>query len=121
MKHIEELKKLKLPMDEFAITSSGPMAIRGLRENKDIDIIVKPKLWEGLKSQFPISNDDKIKVGNIEICQGSLGNSEELIDNADVIDGFRFVKLNEVIKFKQAVGREKDLKDIKLIENFLKK
>lgn len=123
MKHIEELKRLSLPKDDFAIFGSGPMAVRGIRENKDLDLVVTPTLWEDLKKKLPVSDDSTIKIGNIEIFKELpiFDNTEELIDNADIIDGFKFVKLNEVIKFKKALGREKDLKDIKLIENFLKK
>lgn len=44
-----------------------------------------------------------------------------LIDNAEIINGVPFVKLEEVIKWKKAFGRPKDLEDIKRIEEFLKK
>ena len=41
-------------------------------------------------------------------------NHEELIRNAEVIDGVPFIRLNELIKFKNALGRDKDKKDIEL-------
>ncbi|MFH1637351.1 MAG: hypothetical protein ABIB71_02925 [Candidatus Woesearchaeota archaeon] len=123
MKYLEELKKMKLPENEFAIFGSGPMAIRGIRENKDLDILAKASLWDNLKKQFPVSDNDSIKVGEIEFFREwpFFENPEELIDHADIIDGFRFVKLKDVIKFKQALGREKDQRDIRKIEEFLRK
>jgi len=44
MKYLDELKSLNLPKDKFAIFGSGPLAIRNMRENKDIDIIVNREL-----------------------------------------------------------------------------
>ncbi|MBU4381382.1 hypothetical protein L6255_02740 [Candidatus Parcubacteria bacterium] len=45
---LEELDKLNLPKDQYAITSSGSLAIRGIREANDLDIIVTPKVWKEL-------------------------------------------------------------------------
>jgi len=44
-----------------------------------------------------------------------------LIDDAEIIDGLPFVKLEYVVKYKKQDGREKDLKDIETIEKFLLK
>ena len=41
MRYLDEVKRLNLPKDKFAIFGSGPIAIRGLREARDIDLIVK--------------------------------------------------------------------------------
>lgn len=43
-----------------------------------------------------------------------------LIKNAEIINGIPFLPLSELIKFKKALGREKDFKDIELIEQYLK-
>jgi hypothetical protein len=42
-----------------------------------------------------------------------------LIRNAEIIDGVPFIKLDELIKFKKALGRDKDKKDVELIEQYL--
>jgi hypothetical protein len=42
-----------------------------------------------------------------------------LIEEADVIDGIRFVKLADVIDWKKTQCREKDLYHVKLIEDYL--
>ncbi|MBU1031319.1 hypothetical protein KKE03_00105, partial [Patescibacteria group bacterium] len=42
------------------------------------------------------------------------------IKTADVIKGYRFVNLNLIKKFKLLQGREKDKKDLELIENYEK-
>ena len=45
---------------------------------------------------------------------------QELIDKAEIIDGLPFVKLEYVVEWKRQNGREKDLKDIKTAEEFLR-
>ncbi len=118
---ILELKKLNLPNNEYAVFGSGPLAIRGIRESKDIDIIVKLKLWNMLAKKYPIKNK-KISIGSIDITYEKLspwsGNINNLIDNAEVIDGIRFLTLSDTIKWKKAYGREKDKRDIQLIEKY---
>lgn len=126
---LKQLRGLKLPVDQFAVTSSGPMAVRGIREARDLDIVVTDKLWEELSKKYPvIPRDlcDTLHVGDVEILgnfsknpNSGIATVDEQINTADVIDGIRFVNLNLIIKFKQELGREKDLKDIKLIKEYL--
>jgi len=40
--------------------------------------------------------------------------------DAEVIDGLSFVLLEEVLKWKKLNGREKDLRDVELIMEYLK-
>ena len=54
MKYLDELLELELPSAEYAIFGSGPMAIRNLRENNDLDILVKEELWLKLCQKPPI-------------------------------------------------------------------
>ena len=124
MKGLEELKKLKLPKDKFAIFGSGPLGIRNIRESNDIDLIVKEELWNELKKKYPINQEkhNAIVIGNIEIFSKWPPFKEVniLIDSADIIQGFKFVKLEYVLEWKRFLNRDKDLKDIKLIKNYLK-
>jgi len=122
MKFIEELKKLNLPQDKFAIFSSGCMAIRNLRENKDIDILVREDLWQELIKNHSLNEKGMIEIGNVEISRTvkHLTNIDKLIDNAEIINGLRFVRLDNILVWKRKMRREKDIKDIKLIENYLK-
>lgn len=127
---LQELKKLNLPLGEYAITSSGPLAVRGIRETADIDIIVSEKLWETISEKYPADGEEskrnKITIGNIEVLGGfsSTWSDEEAsiqkqIETADIIGGFPFVKLEFIKRFKQRLGRDKDLKDIELINQYL--
>lgn len=46
--------------------------------------------------------------------------TENLIKSAEIISGVPFLTLQELMKFKKALGREKDLQDIKLMKQHLK-
>ena len=43
-----EVRALKLPLDQYAITSSGPLGIRGVRQIGDIDLVLSDGLWSEL-------------------------------------------------------------------------
>jgi tRNA A-37 threonylcarbamoyl transferase component Bud32 len=118
---LKELKKLNLPTEEYALFGSGLLAIYGIRDSKDIDIIVKQKLWNDLEKKYPLENEKLIKIGNIEIYKNWLpwfSNVENLIDNSEIFNKIRFVKLDYVLSWKRALGREKDKKDVQLIEEY---
>lgn len=130
----EEVKKLNLPLGGYVIVGSGPLAARGIRSYKDIDILVTKNLYEKLiKNGWKIieingvnEKFEELKNGKFEItkrfwCGDYKPSTETLIKNAEVINGVPFMPLPELIKFKKALGREKDLKDIVLIENYLNK
>lgn len=129
LEKMEELKQLNLPEDKFAVFGSGPMAIRGIREADDIDIIVLSELFGGLVEKY---GEDKIKrglynqrslqLGDVEIWEGWAPREwdiEKLIKEAEVFYGVRFVKLEEVLKWKKLMGREKDSKDVEMLKKFV--
>ncbi len=128
VKQLNGLRKLNFPRDGFAICGSGPLAAREIRDSHDTDLVVNKKLWKQLAKKYPVrqSGDkrDFIQIGNIEMYEDwfpLLENADKLIDTADIINGFRFVKLDYVMKWKKIMNREKDQTDIKLIEKYLKK
>ena len=129
---MKELKSLNLPTDQFAVMSSGVLAVRGLREARDLDLVVTRRLWVALSSKYPVEKHDKgyfISLDkNIEAVGGRVESQEKdfiqmevQIKKADIIDGVRYVKLEDVIKFKKRLGRKKDIKDIALIDKYLKR
>lgn len=124
----ETLRGLALPADDFAVFGSGPMWVRGIRESKDLDLVARGKAWEwarehGEKKINPVSGLEcrYFAEGSIEIYAGWYPgdwNIDALIDTADVIDGIRFVQLGSVIEWKERMGREKDQKDLVLLEEY---
>lgn len=127
---LRQLDTLNLPIGHYAIFGSGPMAVRGLRESHDIDLLVSKALFEefsqkpGWTAKTADCKAEKIVNGDIEmINEWKPGNwdTETLIREAELIDGVPYVRLEEVMKWKAIYGRQKDLDDIALLEEYLKK
>lgn len=128
------LKKLDLPLGQYMISGSGPLGIRNIKEIGDIDIIVTRELWEILSTKYEVSEENGIKKivfpgGTIEAFSEDTWISElkdpkspnisESIKNAEIIDGLAFDRLENVLFYKRKTAREKDLKDIDLIEKWM--
>lgn len=124
MKLLKQLKKLKLSLNQYAIFGSGPMAIKGIRESEDLDIVVKDVLYKKLLKKYKETKSGQIKIGKIDIFSPKtalIDNPEKVIDRAETIQGFKFIRLDDLIKWKQKMGRKKDLEDIELIKDYLSK
>lgn len=122
---IKELDSLNLPTQQYAITSSGCMAVRGLREAGDIDLVLSDELWNQLAPNHEIIDTPigkKIKLSeNVE----GLGQfkspptSTDMLQNTDHIDGHQYVNLLLVRDLKNQMGRDKDKVDILMIDAYL--
>ncbi len=129
---LENLKKLQLAKDEFVVVSSGALAIRGIREAKDIDVIVTQSLWNELIKTYTVSLNDwgieniclKDDIEILNPTQSIFGNSSiipigEIFSKADIFDDIRFINLEQLKKIKSKMGREIDLLDVKFIDQYL--
>lgn len=134
----QRVKKHNLPMGEYVVVG-GAMEAHGIRKAKDLDIVVTSKLFgELIKKGWNVCECDKckekLKAGIKEqiIKRDGLDILSEyswydkyhadttyLIKNADIVDGVPFVQLEELVKWKKACGRPKDIHDIELIEQYL--
>lgn len=128
---LEELKKMNLPDSQYAIFGSGPMAVRGIKATDDLDVVVLDGLYQEIRKKY----QEKEKQGNkkvfnylepkqgIEIIstnESLFGEPEEVIARAELIDGLRFVTLDDLIVWKKKVARPKDFQHIKMIKDYLK-
>jgi hypothetical protein len=123
---VAELKALDLKIGEFAVFGSGPMAVRGIRDVHDLDIIVKKDLWKELLKKYPLSLSscgNYLKIGNIEVYKdwiGFSGKTDKIINSAQIIKKIPYIQLKYVIEWKEKMKRKKDLKDLELIEKYNK-
>lgn len=124
----DELRRLELPTGQYAVFGSGPMGVRGLREIGDVDVIASPALFAKLATKYSAEDHEhglhKIQIGRVEILDGwypKVGEVDELIASAEIIEGLQFVQLDKVLAWKQAYGRAKDEKDIQLLRAELTK
>lgn len=121
-----EIKSKKWPISDYAIFGSGPMCVRNLRECGDLDVVVSKEFFDVYKNEWELKTneygDEYLKDGNIELWKTwRPGNWDihELIKNAEIIDGIPFVRLSDVMKWKEEFNREKDKKDVEMIKKYL--
>ena len=125
LEYCKKVKQMNLPFGKYAILGSGPLAIRGIRDSKDIDLIVTQDIFEVYKNKpgWNIKHfyeKDFLEKDGIELWN-KIGpgewNIEKLIKKAEIIDGLPIVNLKDFIKWKQSAGREKDMIDVELAKN----
>lgn len=115
------LKELNFDPKEYWVITGSAMVLYGFRdETGDIDLGCTPKLAEHLQSHgYPVTHSKdgtrKITVGeDVEIFENWL------YDSIQLLDGIPVISLNGLVEMKKSLGREKDLRDIQLIEHFSK-
>ena len=123
---IAKVKARNFPESSYVVFGSAPLAIAGLREANDIDLLVSEQLFKELKRQgwkeLDKGASDRPLVHELFEAHKNWDFSfysptlEQLLERAKVIDGIPFASLDEVRKWKIASERLKDLVDIKLID-----
>ncbi len=128
---VAKVKELDLPDGSYVVFGSCPLAAAGIREAKDIDLLVSKGLFAELKkagwrvlhkspTDKPLTHDVFEAHDNWNFSSYSP-TLKDLLSTATIIDGVPFASLQEVRKWKLASGRPKDLTDVKLIDNHLSK
>lgn len=139
MSIFDRVRKLNFPAGKYVVVAGGVLEAHGIREANDLDIVAEAdfydELWHGdwkacecEKHKYLVK---KILVSllwpeEVEIAPDySVGeysaDPKKLLEGADIIDGLPFARLEEVLKWKKAARREKDIKDIELIDVYLAK
>ncbi len=127
---VAQLVALGLPPDDYVVFGSGPLLAHGLTADvHDLDIVARGRAWQlaaALKPPVPAPSGTGLMVelagGELQVFNAwtSPGwDVNELIDEADVIDGIRFVTLPVVLAWKRESRRDKDTEHVELIEKHL--
>lgn len=118
---IKIIKDMELPLNEYWITSGAALVIHGVKEDtNDIDLGCTTSLWEHFLQKgcnYRVEEDSsKIMVINnsVEIIK------DWFVDEIEFIYGLPVSSLESIKKQKFKLGREKDIRDIKLIDEFIK-
>lgn len=132
----DKLASLGLSSENSVIIGSGILNALGIRESDDVDVVVGQGDYERL------SKDNRFTPGQnygrsvllddtFEICTswGVLDKEYSLQDflpETTVIDGVRYISLNFLYRVKKSWlqdddVRQKDIDDVKLIEEYLKR
>ena len=123
----ETFLKLNLPKGKYVIFGSGGLLIRNLKEGHDLDIIVTPDIYEEYRTKEgwklkPCNGDFYLSKDGMELWENwkpGVWNVDELIAQAEYIEGLAFVPLQKIAEWKRLSGREKDLEHAKIIDEYL--
>jgi hypothetical protein len=125
----------QIPTDQLILFGSALMYKLGLKKlnpESDLDIFVAPFAWSILSQvstsetiQYATTNttNDRYQIGKIEFFRKWLPGNWDfdiLLTNTVEIDGWKYASLKDIKSWKQTLGREKDISDIKLIDQYLK-
>lgn len=128
---IAQLKELNLSDKKYAVFGSGSMAVRNIKQANDLDVFVSDDVYQELAKKYNESvkynestkkNFNRIVLGEIEICKASdcgYDDPSKVLERAEIIEGVRFVSLAGTILWKKKMARVKDIKHIKMIEDYL--
>ncbi len=114
------LREQAFPANEYWITSGAGLVLHGVKETtRDIDLGCTTALMDTLLREgytYKLASDDTRTV--------TIGNHIELFENWRVeeiiyLHELPLAALESIRKQKEALGREKDFMDIKLIDDFL--
>ena len=108
--------------NEYWLVTGAAMVVYGVREQAaDIDLGCSTEMADLLEADgcpYQRTPDGKRWFrfsDSIEIFESWVK------DSVQVIDGFQAVSLKGLMEMKRELGREKDLKDIDLIESFMRR
>tara|TARA_R100000152_G_C6781051_1_gene214817 strand:- start:4766 stop:5158 length:393 start_codon:yes stop_codon:yes gene_type:complete len=128
VKYLKELETIlnqyQIDKNDVCIVGSAILALHEIRENNDVDIIVRKSVRKDLSLSHKSCKISK----NIEIVGENwffiddnltddliLDNRENHLKNGD----YKYVNLNLLLERKRSSNKEKDLGDVNLIEEFL--
>jgi len=118
---IKILKDIDLPLSEYWITSGAGLVIHGVKEStNDIDLgcttnLIEHFLKKGCKYRVAEDNSRIMEITNtIEILENWF------VDEIEFIDGLPIGSLESIKTQKTELGREKDINDIRIIDEYIK-
>ena len=130
----ERVKELGLPLDQIIIIGSGILDQLGIRRSTDIDVAAGRAVLEEIarsdgwaekldknQRQYLVRCDGSAEIWDGWEIDGRVIEYDELLDYAVEYDGVKFVNLDFLRRWKSWRGREKDVQDMRLIDEWRKK
>jgi hypothetical protein len=118
---------LDLGRRDFVIFGSGPLLAHGLRDGiRDLDVVARGAVWRRVR-EYGCPDTGSVNGapmalfwnGLIQFSQGWISadwDADDLIGRAERIQGWPFAQLSDVLAYKQALLRPKDLSDIAVLQ-----
>jgi hypothetical protein len=139
-KIINIVKSLGFPLDEVLVFASGIMDVFGLKKADDIDLVVSKSVFDKIENDKSWTSAYKESVGKVMYRKTVDGMEIEtpgdydwvdwydkkvgfasLIERAENLGGVNFNNMHDLLAWKKSMNREKDQRDIALIEKHLQK
>ena len=127
----KRVKELGLPLDQIIIIGSGILDQLGIRQSIDIDVAARSEVLEKHahddgwiekvdkhQRQYLVKCDGSVEVWDGWEIDGRVVEYDELLDYAVEYDGVKFVNLDFLRRWKNWRGREKDIQDVRLIDEW---
>lgn len=122
------LSSLNLELGKYALGTSGSLVLFGIKEwANDLDIDCSAELYDSFLekgySEWIYYPKEGHTARIIDLSDEIQLIRKEKLNKSDIveIDGFSVYSVESVRRFKAFLGREKDLKDIELIDKYLNK
>ncbi|MBR2704581.1 MAG: hypothetical protein IKE91_03835 [Clostridia bacterium] len=113
------IESLNLPTEEFCVLSSGCLVLYGLRDVAgDLDLCVTPKLGDELIRRYNLTEKDKWG-NNFYHVNDDLEFIIEKNFEFEKVGKYQVETLANVLKFKKARQKKRDLEDVANIERYL--
>jgi hypothetical protein len=126
-----KLDKLGLPAGGYMVMGSGILDALGIRSASDVDLVVKGEVYAHLKdigwkervasNGSPGIEHDIFQAYDHWNDEGVVKTLEELILDAEWVNGRAYNSLAKLSLYKIRRGREKDIADLKLISWYLER
>jgi hypothetical protein len=127
---ISKVKEFNLPEGQFMVTGSAILQLLGIRQAQDIDLLVSPELFTELREKrgwhvhpkYATSLDNSDNTGGAKQSLDFMKQNYTLEDALPLAywhEKIPFMSLEMLVDAKTQLGREKDLRDIKLIQEYL--
>ena len=128
----DKVKALNLPLDQIIVIGSGILDQLEIRPAVDIDLAVSSDLMKKLSEEssdwikkfddnqrfYFIKDDGSAEVWDGWEFDGQVVSYDGLLDYVVEYDGVRFVNLEFLSQWKKWRSREKDVQDVKLIDEW---
>ncbi|MEU3649294.1 hypothetical protein AB0E59_38385 [Lentzea sp. NPDC034063] len=122
--YFRALLAVGLPAEDFAVTGSAVLFAHGLIDDpRDLDVLTRGPAWDrvlllGEPKPTPLAAGAEVTVGDLQFLDSWFPgwDTDALIDEADVLHGVRFVRLEVIRATKVMLGRPRDLEHVALID-----
>lgn len=126
---LDQLTELHLPQRSFVVMGSGILEALNIRMAEDIDMVVNQEVYThfldtGWTERIASNGAEGLERGIFQAYdtwndEGVVKTLDELLINAEWVNGIPFNSLARLSLYKKRRGRGKDIADLELIERFM--